>query len=75
MSGSSSVKSKNGVSTIVLNKSNHTHGGGYIRIICIGISRIRLRFNLRKVKSYAGVYLAENISETSFDLSNTEFKL
>ena len=39
-------KSKNGVSTNVLSKFNHTHGGGYIRITCIGKSRIRLRFNL-----------------------------
>ena len=74
-SGSSSVKSKNGVSTNVLSKSNHTHGGGYIRITCSGKTRIRLRFNLRKAKFYAGVRLAENISETSFFiLSNTEFK-
>ena len=36
-SGSSSVKSKNGVSTNVLSKFNHTHeGGGYNRIICMG---------------------------------------
>ena len=47
-SGSSSVKSKSGVSTNVLSKSNHIHGGGYNRIICIGKSRIRLRFNLQK---------------------------
>ena len=33
-----------------------------------------LRFNLRKAKFYAGVRLTENISETSFVLSNTEFK-
>jgi hypothetical protein len=32
-SGSSSVKIKNGVSTNVLSKSNHTHGGGINRII------------------------------------------
>ena len=31
-SGSSSVKIKNGVSTNVLSKSNHTHGGGINRI-------------------------------------------
>src|SRR6185437_4493080 len=48
-SGSSSVKSKNGVSTNVLSKSNHTHGGGYIRITCTGKPRIRLRFNLQKI--------------------------
>ena len=47
-SGSSSVKSKSGVSTNVLSKSNHTHGGGYDRIICIGKSRIRLWFNLQE---------------------------
>ena len=54
-SGSSSVKIKNGVSTYVLSKSNHTHGGGYIRRICIGESRIRLQFNMQKAKFYAGV--------------------
>ena len=31
-SGSSSIKIKNGVSTNVLSKSNHTHGGGINRI-------------------------------------------
>ena len=65
-SGSFSVKIRKRVSINVLSKSNHTHGGGYIRIICIGKTRIRLRFNLRKAKFYAGVRLAENISETSF---------
>ena len=65
-SGSSSVKSKNGVSTIVLSKSNHTHGGGYIRIICTCKSRVRLRFNLQKAEFYAGVYLAENIFGNQF---------
>src|SRR6185437_2170917 len=72
-SGSSSVKSKNGVSTNILSKFNHTHGGGYIRITCSGKTRIRLRFNLRKAKFYAVVCFTENISETSF-CSNTEFK-
>src|SRR6185436_11174103 len=67
-SGSSSVKSKSGVSTNVLSKSNHTHGGGggYNRIICIGKSRIRLRFNLRKTTFYAGVYFKENLYENQF---------
>ena len=60
-SGSSSVKSKSGVSTNVLSKSNHTHGGGYIRIICIGKSR--LRFNLQKMIFYAGVYFKESLFE------------
>src|SRR6185312_14320765 len=64
--GSSSVKSKNGVSTNVLSKSNHTHEGGYIIITCSDKTRIRLWFNLRKAKFYAGVRLAENISKTSF---------
>ena len=59
-------KSKSGVSTNVLSKSNHTHGGGYIRITCTGKSRIRLRFNLRKAKFYAGVYLTENLLENQF---------
>ena len=35
-SGSSSLKIKNGVSTNVLSKSNHTHGGGINRISCTG---------------------------------------
>ena len=51
---------------VFLSKSNHTHGGGYIRIVCTGKSRVRLRFSLQKAKFYAGVYLAENISETTF---------
>ena len=73
-SGSSSVKIKNGVSTNVLSKSNHIHGGGYNRIICIGKSRIRLRFNLqKKMIFYAGVYFTENLLEISF-CSNTEFR-
>ena len=32
-SGSSSVKIENGVSTNILSKSNHTHGGGISRVI------------------------------------------
>ena len=71
-SGSSSVKSKSGVSTDVLSKSNHTHGGGYNRIICIGKSRI-YGLVYRKTVFYAGVYLTENLLEISF-CSNTEFK-
>ena len=35
-SGSSSVTIRNGVSTNVLSKSNHTHGVGISRVICIG---------------------------------------
>ena len=35
-SGSSSVKIKSGVSTNVLSKSNHTHGGGINRVSCTG---------------------------------------
>ena len=66
-SGSSSVKSKIGVSTNVLRKSNHTHGGGYNRIRCIGKTRIRLRFNLqKKMTFYAGVYFRENLYENQF---------
>ena len=59
--------SKSGVSTNVLSKSNHTHGGGYIRRTCTGKSRIRLRSNLQKTILYAGVYLIENLfRKTSF---------
>ena len=58
-SGSSSVKIKNGVSTNILNKSNHTHGGGINRIYAQDKSRIRLGFNLRKANFYAWVYLKE----------------
>jgi phage FluMu protein Com len=42
-------KSKNGVSTNVLSKSNHTHGGGgYNRIKCTGIFKDEVRVYLRK---------------------------
>ena len=47
-SGSSSVKIKNGVSTNILNKSNHTHGGGITEYHAHGKSTIRLGFDLRK---------------------------
>ena len=43
-SGSSSVKIKDGVSTNVLSKSNHTHGGGITEYHAQGNTRIRLRF-------------------------------
>ena len=43
-SGSSSVKIKDGVSTNVLSKSNHTHRGGITEYNAQGNSRIRLRF-------------------------------
>ena len=55
--GSSSVKIRKGVSTNVLSKSNHTHGGGIDRIHAQNGSRIRLGFNLRKASFYAWVYL------------------
>ena len=72
-SGSSSVKIKNGVSTNVLSKSNHTHGGGITEYNAQGNSRIRLRFTLRKTRFYAGVHLKEGISKTSFLVpSNTK---
>jgi hypothetical protein len=41
-------KSKNGVSTNVLSKSNHTRGGGITEINAQVIPRIRLWFYLRK---------------------------
>ena len=44
-SGSSSVKIKNRVSTNVLSKSNHTHGGGITEYHAHGKSRIRLGFD------------------------------
>ena len=56
---SSSVKIKNGVSTNVLSKSNHTHGGGITEYNAQGKSRIRLGFYLRKANFYAGVHLKE----------------
>ena len=43
-SGSSSVKIKDGVSTNVLSKSNHTHGGGITEYNAHGNSRMRLMF-------------------------------
>ena len=73
-SGSSSVKIKNEVSTNVLSKSNHTHGGGITEYHAHGKSRIRLGFDFRKATFYAGVRLKANISKTSFFLvpSNTK---
>ena len=66
-SGSSSVKIKNGVSTNILSKSNHTHGGGGItEFNAQGKSRIRLGFNLRKAKFYARVHLNKRIFKASF---------
>ena len=65
-SGSSSVKIKNGVSTNVLSKSNHTHGGGITEYHAHGKSRIRLWFNLRKANFYAGVHLKEKIFKAIF---------
>jgi hypothetical protein len=41
-------KSKDGVSTNVLSKSNHTRGGGYNRIICTGYSKDTVMVHLRK---------------------------
>ena len=72
--GSSYVKIKDRVSTNVLSKSNHTHGGGYIRIACTGKSRVGLRFNLQKATFYAGVCLAKTFQKSVFIMSNTEFK-
>ena len=43
-SGSSSVKIKNGVSTNVLSKYNHTHRGGITEYNAYDNSRIRLMF-------------------------------
>jgi hypothetical protein len=50
-------KSKNGVSTNILSKSNHTHGGGIIEINAQDNPRIRLWFILRKTWLYAQVCL------------------
>jgi hypothetical protein len=44
-------KSKNGVSTNVLSKSNHTRGGGYNRIKCTGYSKDKVKVHLRKKNS------------------------
>jgi hypothetical protein len=41
-------KSKNGVSTNVLSKSNHTRGGGYNRIKCTEYSKDKVMVHLRK---------------------------
>ena len=72
-SGSSTVKIKNGVSTNVLSKSNHTHGGGIKLIYAQDKSRIRLGFNLWKADFYARVLLKERIFKASFS-SNTRSK-
>ena len=69
-SRSSSVKIKDGVSTNVLSKSNHTHEGGITEYSAQGNSRIRLRFTLRKTRFYAGVHLKKSISKTSFLVPN-----
>src|SRR6185312_15394128 len=76
-SGSSSVKSKSGVSTNVLSKSNHTHGGGYNRIICIDRSRVRLWFSLRKSDILCrGSFNRKPIQKTVFVVSrSSSFKL
>ena len=65
-SGSSSIKIKNGVSTNVLSKSNHTHEGVYIEYNAQDKSRIRLRFNLQKADFYARVLLKEMIFKNKF---------
>ena len=61
------VKIKNGVSTNVLSKSNHTHGGGITEYHAHGKSRIGLGFDLLKAIFYARVHLKESIfSKISF---------
>jgi hypothetical protein len=50
-------KSRNGVSTNVLSKSNHTRGGGITEINAQVNPRIRLWFYLRKTQLYAKVHL------------------
>ena len=72
-SGSSSVKLKDGVSTNVLSKSNHTHGGGITDYNAQGNSRIRLGLLLRKTTFHARVHLKERIFKTIFLIpSNTK---
>jgi hypothetical protein len=48
-SGSSAVRSKNGVSTNVLSKSNHTQEGGYNREQCTGQSKEKVRVHFQKL--------------------------
>jgi hypothetical protein len=50
-------KSKNGVSTNVLSKSNHTHGGGIIEFNAQDIPRIRLWFICGKLGYTQGFVL------------------
>jgi hypothetical protein len=50
-------KGKNGVSTNVLSKSNHTHGGGYNRNQCTGQSKDKVMVHLRETWLYAKVCL------------------
>ena len=64
--GSSSVKIKNGVSTNILSKSNHTHGGGITEYHAPGKSRIRLGFNLQKANFHAWVYLKEQDFQSNY---------
>ena len=66
-SGSSSVKIKNGVSTNVLSKSNHTHGGGIKHNI---MHRVKQGYDqgliCGKTIVYAVVHLKERIFKASF---------
>jgi hypothetical protein len=48
-------KSKNGVSTNVLSKSNHTHGGGTTEVNAQEIFKDGVRVYLRKVWLYARI--------------------
>ena len=67
MQDGTSVKIKNGVSTNVLSKSNHTQGeGGTTEYNAQGKSRMRLGFYLRKANFDAGVHLKEMIFKASF---------
>jgi hypothetical protein len=59
-------KSKNGVSTNVLSKSNHTHGGGITEFNAQGNPRTRLWFVYGKIQLYAEVRLKKIFSKLVF---------
>jgi hypothetical protein len=61
-------KSKNGVSTNVLSKSNHTHGGVITDFNAQGSPRIRLRFICGKHSSMQG-FVLKALFKTSFPIT------
>jgi hypothetical protein len=63
-------KSKNGVSTNVLSKSNHTHGGGITEFNAQDNPRIRLWFICGKL-GYMQGFILKAFFKTSFPVSKS----